>query len=149
MKKLADQPYDLFLLTAITLLLYSFIPNGRLEDIHLHDTMIVLAHSTMMQIIAILLLLIWVLYRTLTRFLQRKILTWFHLLATLLPVILIVALSATEQEARPDAYDIQTYKDELRLKLFSVGTLGIIMLLGQFSFLINLLAGIVNLRKRN
>ena len=142
MKKLIHRPFALFLFTGILLLLVSFIPDERTMDIHLHDTMVVISTTMFLQAVAVFVLVEWGLCLLLNKFLQNQYLNWMQVTGTLLPVIFFVVYSFRQPEPLT-GYDIQTYRDGLRWTLLSGGTLVIILLLAQLSFLINLIAGIV------
>lgn len=146
MKKIFHQPFDLFLFTAMLLLFFSFIPAERTVDIHLHDTMYVISVAMFLQVNAIFLLLVWGACRLLKKFLQKKYLTWIQVIGTLLPVILFVLICLGQEDPKTK-YDIQTYRDEIGRARLYVGTLAITFLTGQFSFLLNLLLGIIKPKK--
>lgn len=148
MKRIFNQPFDLFLFTASLLLLFSFVPAEHTIDLHWPDTMYVISVAMFLQVNAIVLLLVWGLCRLLKKFLQRKYLTWIQIVGTLLPVILFVLICLRQEDPETE-YDIHTYKDEIKRSGLYVGVLTITFLIGQFSFLLNLLLGIIKPKLQN
>ncbi|PZR21376.1 MAG: hypothetical protein DI535_28405 [Citrobacter freundii] len=148
MKKLFHQPVDLFLLTALAFLLISFIPTGRLVDIHLHDTMYVIAISHLFWLLVIVLIVIWTICRLLDKFLPNKFLIWFQVCATIAPFIFLAINSLLDDPASNiDEHNWKMDEERIRWTYLSIGAMIILFLLGQLSFLINLILGIIRPQK--
>lgn len=77
-----DRPYNLLLLTALIILIVTFFSSGQTMDIHLHDTMFVIAIEHFFKALIILLLLFWTLHFATSRFLFSKALIWIHVIVS-------------------------------------------------------------------
>lgn len=64
---LKNNPYVLFLLAAFLLLVLSFFTGGVVIDMHVHDTMFVIAQADFLRALAILLAFIWLIYLAVKR----------------------------------------------------------------------------------
>lgn len=79
-----QRPYLVFLLAAMLLVAYSFSDRHQTIDIHVSDTMFIISGYLVFWLIAFCLAIIAGLYAGLKRFLPNRVLTWTHILLTLL-----------------------------------------------------------------
>jgi len=87
--KIIQRPYHLLLVTALALLIGSFIDWDQTIDIHLHDTYYVLPAPFMYWQGVIIAVLLWVVYHLTHGILLNKALTWVHIIVTLISPFLI------------------------------------------------------------
>jgi hypothetical protein len=144
--RIAAQPYNLFLLTAFLLFIFSFVTWGQSTDLHLHDTYFVVSTIYFIWFLAFILLLIWTVYKLISRILWTKSLTWFHVIGTLLILLLLLTsalwykpVTTTSGEYSPyEAFHKQRQKE-----LIAFFLIAITLLLGQLAFIVNLLGGLI------
>ncbi|SDE22038.1 hypothetical protein [Niabella drilacis] len=88
---LKRMPYVFLLVTAVVLFVTGlFTSNREWIDIHLYDTMFVMAQAHILGFAAFFLFLLWLIYMATHRILFSNKLTWFHTLATLVILLFIL-----------------------------------------------------------
>ena len=111
--KIESKPYTLFLLTALLLFIFSFATLGDKFDFHIKDTYIVTATIYSIWLLAIIFWFAWTVYLLLYKILWKKFLTWFHVVTTLLSLVLLLTSSLwferTATMSRRDSYDYQSF----------------------------------------
>ena len=147
-----DRPYNLLLLTAVLILIASFFAFDQTFDIHLHDTMFVIAMTHLFWATIILLLIFWTLYLLTKRFLFSKILTWTHIVLTIAASMILMTISFysnsfyQELAGMPRRYfDIDGSETFKWYNILTKGTLIVILLmtLGLLIYIINFAVGLL------
>jgi cytochrome c oxidase subunit 1 len=142
--KLKSKPYNLVGLMALLLLIVSLFSSNGAIDFNLHDTYFVIAGVNICLIIAVFLLTIWLIYIVSYRLLLSIVLTWVHVVATILAGIMYLKyyLWFMSMDGIPIRYyaftDFNTVKPIYVLLVVSA----VIFITGQFIFFINLLGGL-------
>lgn len=77
-------PYLLLILAAVLLVIFSFSDHHQTVDIHVYDTMFIISGYLVYWLISFCLVVTAGLYAGLKRFLPNPVLTWTHILLTLL-----------------------------------------------------------------
>ena len=132
-----NRPYNLFLLAAVLLVVSSFLMLEQTLDIHLHNTYYVFPTAYLIWAIALILLLAWTIYKLINQFLLTKYLTWFHVVATL--IVLLVLLFSNLWYSPP----VPTNSTQ---PLYFTEVLKILFIAGQIGFLINFVGGLFRRR---
>jgi heme/copper-type cytochrome/quinol oxidase subunit 1 len=149
-----QKPYHLLLITAGVFFLLSFfvMDQYRVTDLHLHDTYFVIAHTHIFWLAAMLLMLIWVLYLLAGKLQWSKMLTWVHVIITVLAfgfwVFLITCGHRMIGEQPRRYYDFSNWNSSA-MPDHHVKTLAVvtgILLCVQLVFFINFLGGLFKRR---
>lgn len=90
--RIKRNPYNLLFLLAILLFLFGFLNFRSVIDIHLHDTFYVVTVKHLLWALAVLLFLLWLLYFITKKYLYSKLLTWIHVIATIVTSIFILSI---------------------------------------------------------
>ncbi|MBS0030931.1 hypothetical protein ACTJJ0_27815 [Chitinophaga sp. 22321] len=98
-----QQPYLLFLLAAILLIIISFFERSNTIDIHLHDTMFVVSVTFIIWVSVGCLGILLLAYSWLGKFLRKKTLVWVHVGLTLLMLAAIVITGQWHDSLFPSA----------------------------------------------
>jgi len=145
-----QKPYNLLLWTGLVLVLTSFfvLKQTNSLDIHLHDTYIVIAHTYVFWLLAILALFVWTIYLLTNKILYSKMLTWAHVSITIL-TLLLFALTLFFGDSFINAtprrhYDFSSWNSFYHYTtLTKVMAISIfVLLIGQCIFVVNLIAGL-------
>lgn len=144
----SHQAYNLLLISSIAFLFISLFHNQDLIDIHIHDTMYVFSFRQLTGFIGIVLLIEWLVYTALRRLLYRNYLTWIHVLATLISLVLLLmahySVSGKPIENTVSWKNIQGVASiSERILMLSV----LLLAVSHIIFAINILTGL--LKKRN
>ena len=142
-----QKPHNLLLLAALIFVLISFFvseENGTV-DLHLHDTYFIIAHTHVFWLLAILSLFSWIIYALTEKILFSKVLTWTHVVITMLTLVLFALVLSFGDRFQPRRYysysiwdsfnDFDGYTKTITITM-------IILLLGQITFVINLIGGL-------
>lgn len=150
---LKTKPYNLLLIVGVIFILLSFLNSNRSGtiDIHLHDTYFIIAHTQILLLLAFIAVFIWTLYILTYRFLFSKVLTWTHVIITLLTLFLLTwILYFSYGFPNPTArryvdYSLwtsyNTYADSKATAILSI-----VLLLGQIIYIVNVIGGIFKRR---
>lgn len=142
-----SRPYNLLLLLAIVLLLVSILTNAdKVIDIHIHDTMFVIAYRHFLWLLASVSISLWLLGLLTGKFLKSNILSWAHVVATVLPLIvlslgLLMHESDSNEIGEINSDNWKNYYVDTYATAFTIAS--IILLLGQSLFLLNVVLGLV------
>lgn len=148
--RIIQRPYHLLLLAGIILLLSSFFTDASHSfDIHVHDTMYVIAQTQVHILLASVLWVLWLICIAVRKILVSPILIWIHVVITILAVLSLnyrLFLGTEMEYQRPvPKLDSSVWKDSLLIDsptkwiLYSI----VGFLVGQISLLINLLLGVL------
>ncbi|MGJ7031162.1 hypothetical protein [Niabella hirudinis] len=141
---LKRMPYVLLLVTAIVLFIAGLFTSTKTTiDIHLHDTMLVVAQAHILGFAAFFLFLLWLIYMATHRILFSNKLTWFHILATLVLLVFVLwygyrhlnglLVSPRRYTEEPASF----FSDANAVLVCSIAALIVV----QLAFIINLLTG--------
>ena len=148
--RLTDQPYFLFLLTGLILIIATLFMFGQSIDFHLHDTYFVVAVNYFIWALAILFVLVWGIYKLTDRFLWTKKLTWAHVSLTILVVILLSTIGFWHDKILPpikrDAISYRDIIDDQKREGIIAYPIMIIFVVGQVAYFVNLIVGLIKRR---
>jgi heme/copper-type cytochrome/quinol oxidase subunit 1 len=146
------RPYHLLIPAGLLLVLTSlFMLNQKntVVDIHLHDTYFVIAQNHIFWLLSIITFFIWLLYFLTNKILYAKVLTWTHVILTILTLLLLVStLYFGDSILGPIAggyIDISHVKsfDQYRTYSKSVEISILVLFLGQVIFVVNVILGLL------
>ena len=146
--KILNPPFNLLLLTAILLFVFSFVTWGQMIDIHLHDTKFVISTILFIWALGIIVLLAWAIYKLTNKILWKRFLTWIHVLVTLF--ILIVLLTANFwhdiliPSIKRDFISFDTFQEDSQREVRIILSFVILFLAGQLAFVLNIIGGLIN-----
>jgi hypothetical protein len=135
-----ERPYNLLLLSAIILLIISFIVKRNTLDIHLHDTYFVITVTYIIRFLATVSAIFWGIYMFTFKLLFSNRLTWTHIIITILTIAgLGITSLMGDKLATLALKSFGQYSQYTRISVFVLG----LLLLGQLTYLLNLLLGIL------
>lgn len=144
--KISNQPFQLFLVTAILLFVFSFITWGRNLDIHLHDTYFVISTIFFVWTLGIVFLLVWTVYKLTSKILYKRFLTWFHVLVTIFILIALLTANFWHNKLIPpiprDFVSFETFQADTEREAKVILPLVVLFSLGQLAFIINIMVGL-------
>ena len=147
MFKFKERPYNLLLLTAILLFIVALFSFNVPVDIHFPDTYYIVPLALLIWLPTIILVLFWLLYLLTKRFLFFKILTWIHIILTIIFSILILILPFVFTTSFTVIGTPRPYYDFNGLHRGNITEMIplilLILLLGQATYFVNLLVGII------
>ena len=147
-----QKPYKLLLWAAFALVLASFFITSDSVDIHLHDTYFIIAVKHLFWALGLIAVIIWALYKLTFEFLFSRLLTWVHIIATIITlIILVLVIYSGDSLSSPKPRQYYDYSNWNSLNTYNqyAKTLGIllsIVLIGQVAYLINLIGGLIKRR---
>jgi len=151
---LKTKPYFLLLTTGVLLVLSSVFVLSKESEIgmHLNGSYYVISQEHFLWILAFIALFTWIFYVMTNRFLFSKLLTWTHVIITVIALLAIGGLLFTNYEEA--TFQPGQFEDHNSSMLFSIYTkyakaitiLVSILLLGQLIYLTNLLGGLFKRR---
>mgnify|MGYP003513198023 CR=1 FL=1 len=140
---LLSKPYHLLAVAAVLLIMLSVVPVNHAMDMPVKGAFYVLNYVDTLRAIAMLLLLLWILYMTTIRVLFSTILTWLHIVFTLLLITLIIffffRFSGQYTLVRTKDLSFQSGVNPPMM----MPVLIMFLLLTQLIYIINLLLGVV------
>ncbi len=146
-KSIMKHPYQLFLLAALFLFVFSFLTRENSVDIHLHDTMFVISTRYIIWALAIIFILAWAVYKLTNEILWTKYLSWFHVVSTLFILAMLLTIRVWHDKLLPpierDFTSWQTYQEDLEREMKVYLPIAILFLAAQAAFMINLLVGAI------
>lgn len=149
--KLAKKPYNLLLLIAIALLVFTFFPGygHQTVDIHLHDAYLVIGVPFLFGAFAALMFLLWTIYLVSGNYMYSTLLTWLHAGLTIILVIIftVIANFFIRREAPADVTNWEEFENFRLLNQLMAGVV-ITLLLCQVLLLVNLSLGLIRQARR-
>jgi hypothetical protein len=149
-KVFVNRPYDLFLLTSVLLVLSSFCMLGQTLDIHLHDTYYVFPAVYLIWTTALIFLFAWTVYKLTNRFLLTKYLTWFHVAATLIVLLMLIISKLWYNEPvltnEREPLSFRKLFEIQRKEQITAVTISILFIAGQIGYFLNLVGGLFRRR---
>lgn len=150
--KPAFQPYNLLIPIFLLLFVISFFRNPHATiDLHLYTAYVVIAVPQALRLFAIILLLLWGIYKLADRILLSKVITWIHTLITIITVTTISAVIFWDglifPAALPRRYIDYSEFDALAQLNKIVGITATVFLIAQLLFIVNLTGGFFKARK--
>jgi heme/copper-type cytochrome/quinol oxidase subunit 1 len=152
---LKSKPYALFGIAGFLMAIISFIPIKRDSlDVNLHDTYFVIANVSFFRWFAAILLFLWAIYIATSRLMFSRRLIWFHVIATLLPVIFLMIFnnhtwgmsgSSKRYYAIDEFENSKSFFNDPSIYIVSI----LVLLIAQFLFAINLVIGIIRFFRQN
>jgi hypothetical protein len=143
--RISSQPFNLFLVTAILLLVFSFMTRGQSIDIHIHDTLFVISTILFIWALGITLLLIWAIYKLTSKFLWARFLTWFHVAITIFVLLVLLTENFWHDKLIPpikgDIVSFDTFQTFTGQEKKIILPLIILFLAGQLAFILNVIGG--------
>ncbi|MEO8769891.1 MAG: hypothetical protein ABI402_07395 [Ferruginibacter sp.] len=144
-----NKPYTTLLILACIFLLLSFFMTRQSLDIHLHDTYFIIGFKHIFWFFTLLTLVIWIMYKITNHFLFSKILTWIHIIITILALLTVVLdMLSGSNLLKPSArhyYDISnatSFKWDFKYNaLFFSGIFA--LLFAQLFYIINFIGGLL------
>ncbi len=118
-------------------------------DIHVHDTYLIIGTKFFWGVTSGLLLLLWLLYTGVSGILLSKKLVWLHVVITIVAIAFITAILLWAVfYHRHDSADYYTF-GRFQMQQDTVAVSFLLLIAGQFLFVINLMGGIISrLKKR-
>ena len=145
--RLLTHPYDLFLLTTLLLLVYSFFLHDQTFDFHIHDTYFVVATKIFFWFLAFLFLLAWGLYKLTNRVLLTTYLTWLHVATTIIFLCFFMTMyfwhDKIFQPIDPSAISRRTLPQDFKREKTAYLLFIIIFIAGQIAYGINFIGGLI------
>ena len=146
--KILNPPFNLLLLTAILLFVFSFVTWGQMTDIHLHDTKFVISTILLIWALGIIVLLVWAIYKLTSKILWKRFLTWVHVLVTLFILLVLLTANFWHDKLIPpikrDFISLDTFQEDNQRDARIVLPLVILFLAGQLAFVLNFIGGLIN-----
>jgi cytochrome c oxidase subunit I len=99
--KYSQRPYDLLLIASALVFIGGFFQYKETVDIQTHDTTFVFPTSYVFFAVAIVFVLLWGIYRFLSKLLLSKLLVWLHVLLTIHLVFIILIMCFISEFTRP------------------------------------------------
>lgn len=137
----ALKPYSLLLVAGCALMVASVFFISRTVDIHIHDTKYVLPATVYFFGVAFIVLLFWGLYKLVSKYLLTPIISWIHVLITLVCASTLFSI-VTFNKAPAKYLDLSPWYNFYRYEEIQTDLL-IYLFLGQSLFLINLIGGLI------
>ncbi len=148
--RLINQPYFLFLLTGLVLIIATFFKFEQSLDFHLHDTYFVVSINYFFGGLAGLFFIAWAIYKLTDKFLWTKKLTWTHVLTTILVLLILTTIGFWHDKILPpikrDSISYQDIIDDKKREGIIAYPIMIIFVLGQVAYLVNLIVGLTKRR---
>jgi hypothetical protein len=146
--KILNPPFNLFLLTAILLFVFSFVTWGQMTDIHLHDAKFVISTILLIWALGIIVLLAWAIYKLTSKILWKHFLTWVHVLVTLFILLVLLTANFWHDKLIPpikrDFISLDTFQEDNQREVKVILPLVILFLAGQLVFILNIIGGLIN-----
>ena len=136
--------YNYLLFISALLFLISFLTSDKTLDIHLHDTYFVIGYSHILVALSLLLFLQWLIYFLLRKFNLLQMLTWIHVIITIL-FILFLAYTLTSNDRFVRFIDLSSFQRAgIRLKLSESGNyVFLVFLFAQIIWVVNIITGLI------
>lgn len=148
---LKSKPSVFLLLFAILLLLTPFFVEDQTFDIHLSDTFYVIGISLIYWVFSAALLLLWIMYRLIHLHLYSRLLSWLHILLTIIVMFIIAVVPwwsgyFSNAPKRFTDTDVFVRRADYTVLNNSLVLLLCTLLVVQLIFLVNIIIGIFTRR---
>ena len=151
MLQLKRNPYHLLLMMGVILIITSwFIDQNLTLDVHVHDTYYVIGITQIFWLFALIVWVLWFLNLITQKLLYSKSYTWLHVIITLIAIVILIFLLCFGNGnfypiprrfisfSSMNKFDVFSSLN-VRLIIFCI----IIFFLGQITYLINLVLGLI------
>jgi heme/copper-type cytochrome/quinol oxidase subunit 1 len=150
--KIKEKPYNLLAITGFILVLLSLIvlSENNVVDFHLHDTYFIVAHTHIFWLFAFILFFLWLLYLCINKLLYTKLLTWLHVIITIVSAISFGLIfyfgNIFLGKSIPKYHDLSNWQssDIFNTTTKSLTIIISILFLVQLFFLANIIFGLFN-----
>lgn len=125
------------------------LKQGNSVDIHLHDTYLVIAHTHVFWMLAIIAFFVWTFYLLTNKVLYSKALVWTHVIITFLTLLLFALtlfFGDSFRNPTPERYyDYGNWNSFGKSTAFTkaIGISLFVLLFAQIIFVINFITGII------
>jgi hypothetical protein len=144
--RLKNQPYFLFLLTGVILIITTAFTFKQTLDFHLDDTLFVVSANYFIWALVIASFIAWAIYKLTYKFLWTQKLTWTHVLSTIFVLMLLATIGFWHDIRLPtikrSTISFQNIVDDQKRESVIVFVIVAIFLLGQIAYLVNLIVGL-------
>jgi cell division protein FtsW (lipid II flippase) len=134
-----SRPYNLFLPVALLFIILVFFISTPTVDFHVYDTMFVVAGSSVIWLVAAFLALFWVLYRLTYHLLYSSLLTWLHVLFTIIALVAVFTLI----KLQPSHTEGWAYYEQFTGYEKRIAITVLLALITQLVYPVNLVIGII------
>jgi hypothetical protein len=145
--RITNQPFNLLLVTAIFLFVFSFVSWGGSSTIYLHDTYLVIYTINFIWALSFLFFLVWTIYKLTSDIIWMRFLTWFHVLITIIILIVLLTFNFWYEKFFPpikgDFLAIEKLEAERERDTKILLPIVILFLAGQFAFVVNIIGGLI------
>lgn len=138
-----SRPYNLLGLAGVLVILLSFFLADHTIDLHIYDTYYLIASSFLFTGIAILLMFFWIIYRAADQVLYSKILTWVHVIVTLLALLFILIAASQMYAFNEPKYNSWTTINKFRSVNKLIMLASLVFGISQLLFAINIVGGMI------
>jgi hypothetical protein len=142
------KPYHLLLLAGLSLLVCALFSTNESINVHVHDTYVVMTHSFFYGTFAVLSFLFWSIYILTRRLLLSNLLTWLHVVLTLLAMALFICIPLFSYPRRyVDVTPWSGFNEFHRTNEIVVGST-IIFTVAQLMLVVNIVGGLFRRARR-
>jgi len=147
LKSLTNPPYNLFVLSALLLVISTPFYWHENADYHLNDTYIVFPFVYVGWAFALVLMVIWLIYRIVDKILLSAFLTWTHVIISFFFLLTCVGSGIwypgiESPYSRKMHYSFQSMVGDNYAMFWIIMYLVLLFLLAQLAFVINILGGL-------
>jgi hypothetical protein len=135
--RISNQPFDLYLVTALLLFVFSFVVRRESLDFHLHDTYFVISTLLCMWALAITSIIVWAIHKLTSRILWKRFLIWFHVIVTIFCLLaLLTAIFWHDKLVHPikrELVSFETFEQDRQREANLILPLIFLLLAGQLA----------------
>jgi cytochrome c oxidase subunit 1 len=143
-KYFLSKGYNYLLIAAVLLLVFSLFMGDRTLDIHLHDTYYVIGYAHIFLALSIFLFLQWMIYFLLRKFRMVSLLTWMHIVLTIL-FLLFLVYTLTSNNRLAGFIDLSAFeRTSISWKHTGIGHWAFMLFVtGQIIWIVNIVIGVL------